>query len=50
MSVAKRGRSRHWWPGSSYVNWVGIDGYYYSPSDTFTKVFGGTIRSGAPVH
>ena len=18
-----------WWPGSSYVTWVGIDGYYY---------------------
>jgi hypothetical protein len=21
-----------WWPGSSYVNWVGIDGYYNKPS------------------
>ena len=20
---------RPWWPGSSYVTWVGIDGYYY---------------------
>jgi mannan endo-1,4-beta-mannosidase len=32
-----------WWPGASYVTWVGIDGYYYRPSDTFTHVFGTTI-------
>jgi Glycosyl hydrolase family 26 len=32
-----------WWPGSSYVTWVGIDGYYFRPSDTFTTVFGRTI-------
>lgn len=32
-----------WWPGASYVTWVGIDGYYYTRSDTFTKVFGKTI-------
>lgn len=34
---------KEWWPGSQYVNWVGIDGYYYFPSDTFANVFGGTI-------
>ncbi len=33
-----------WWPGSSYVTWVGIDGYYYRQSDTFATVFGGTIE------
>ena len=33
-----------WWPGSSYVTWVGIDGYYFRPSDTFTSVFGSTIQ------
>jgi len=33
-----------WWPGSSYVTWVGIDGYYYRPADTFTRVFGKTIN------
>ncbi len=33
-----------WWPGNSYVNWVGIDGYYFLPSDTFASVFGRTIR------
>jgi mannan endo-1,4-beta-mannosidase len=32
-----------WWPGSKYVTWVGIDGYYYRPSDTFGAVFGTTI-------
>jgi hypothetical protein len=32
-----------WWPGPSYVTWVGIDGYYYRRSDTFAGVFGKTI-------
>jgi mannan endo-1,4-beta-mannosidase len=32
-----------WWPGAHYVTWVGIDGYYYRPSDTFASVFGTTI-------
>lgn len=32
-----------WWPGSSYVDWVGIDGYYYSPSTLFASLFGATI-------
>ena len=26
-----------WWPGSSYVTWVGVDGYYYSPADSFSE-------------
>jgi hypothetical protein len=32
-----------WWPGAKYVSWVGIDGYYSDPSDTFANVFGKTI-------
>ena len=32
-----------WWPGPSYVTWVGIDGFYNQPSDTFDKVFVPTI-------
>jgi mannan endo-1,4-beta-mannosidase len=32
-----------WWPGRSYVNWVGIDGYYYLPSQSFAQVYGPTI-------
>src|ERR1700729_3451478 len=34
-----------WWPGPSYVDWVGIDGYYNSPSDTFSRVFVPTINA-----
>lgn len=33
-----------WWPGTNYVTWVGIDGYYVKRSDTFSSVFGSTIR------
>jgi len=32
-----------WWPGSGYVTWVGIDGYYTLASDYFADVFGATI-------
>jgi mannan endo-1,4-beta-mannosidase len=35
---------RPWWPGSRYVDLVGIDGYYYRPSDTFASVFGRTVN------
>jgi mannan endo-1,4-beta-mannosidase len=34
-----------WWPGRSYVNWVGIDGYYFNSSSTFPQVFGPTIAA-----
>jgi mannan endo-1,4-beta-mannosidase len=34
-----------WWPGSSYVTWVGIDGYYYQSSEMFDPLFGPTIAS-----
>jgi mannan endo-1,4-beta-mannosidase len=37
------GPIRSWWPGAAYVTWVGVDGYYYRPSDTFATVFGPTI-------
>jgi mannan endo-1,4-beta-mannosidase len=44
---AKRGipSPARWWPGSSYVTWVGIDGYYLKPSWTFASLFGPTIRA-----
>jgi Glycosyl hydrolase family 26 len=32
-----------WWPGDKYVTWVGIDGYYYRPSESFFSIFGQTI-------
>jgi mannan endo-1,4-beta-mannosidase len=34
-----------WWPGSSYVTWVGIDGYYSNSSFTFASLFGPTIAA-----
>ena len=34
-----------WWPGRSYVTWVGIDGYYLDPSWTFASLFGPTIKA-----
>ena len=32
-----------WWPGARYVTWIGIDGYYYRPYETFASIFGKTI-------
>jgi mannan endo-1,4-beta-mannosidase len=43
QDVRGTGPIASWWPGSGYVTWVGIDGYYYRPSDTFATVFGKTI-------
>jgi mannan endo-1,4-beta-mannosidase len=28
-----------WWPGSQYVSWVGVSGYYYLPGDSFAYIF-----------
>ena len=28
-----------WWPGSDYVNWVGIDGHYIYQGQTFHSIF-----------
>jgi mannan endo-1,4-beta-mannosidase len=36
-------RPNPWWPGSSYVTWVGIDGYYLKPNWRFAPLFGPTI-------
>ncbi len=33
-----------WWPGANYVNWVGIDGFYYRPDSSFQSIFGATIK------
>jgi mannan endo-1,4-beta-mannosidase len=43
-----------WWPGSSYVTWIGIDGYLTGPQSTFGTVFAPTVAairafSSAPV-
>ena len=38
-------RPEPWWPGSKYVTWVGVDGYYYKPSWKFAPLFGPTIAA-----
>ena len=42
---ARVGSPGPWWPGSSYVTWVGIDGYYYNSNSTFASLFGPTIAA-----
>jgi mannan endo-1,4-beta-mannosidase len=34
---------RPWWPGAGWTDWVGIDGYYYFPSETYASVIGPTL-------
>ena len=36
---SRTGPVQDWWPGSRYVTWVGISGYYYLPGNTFENVF-----------
>lgn len=33
-----------WWPGASYVTWVGIDGHYYQLNAGFPQLFGATLN------
>jgi mannan endo-1,4-beta-mannosidase len=42
-ALSSTGPIASWWPGPGYVDWVGIDGYYYRRTDTFARVFGSTI-------
>ena len=39
--------SRHpvsaYWPGARYVQWVGIDGYFETPANTFRRLFSRTL-------
>jgi mannan endo-1,4-beta-mannosidase len=37
--VLSQGPVQSFWPGAAYVNWVGIDGYFTGPQDTFSNVF-----------
>lgn len=34
-----------WYPGDQYVTWVGLDGYFGQPTDTFESVFGPSISA-----
>jgi hypothetical protein len=33
-----------WYPGDAYVNWVGLDGYFYLTTDTYQSVFSASMR------
>ena len=39
------GHLRDWWPGARYVDWIGVDGYYFTRASTFKTVIGNTVRS-----
>jgi mannan endo-1,4-beta-mannosidase len=34
-----------WWPGASYVTWIGLDGYYGNTTDTFQSIFSSAITT-----
>jgi mannan endo-1,4-beta-mannosidase len=42
---AKTGPVHAWWPGASYVNWVGVSGYYFLPDETFGYIFKPVVAS-----
>jgi Glycosyl hydrolase family 26 len=33
-----------YWPGAKYVDDIGVDGYYFFPTDTFRIIFGQTLK------
>jgi mannan endo-1,4-beta-mannosidase len=37
--------ARRWWPGARYVNWIGLDAYYETPSDTFHSLFKNSLKA-----
>jgi hypothetical protein len=39
------GHLRDWWPGAHYVDWIGVDGYYFTRASTFRSVIGRTVQS-----
>lgn len=34
-----------WWPGSQYVDYIGIDGYYYNQDATFASLFAPAVNA-----
>lgn len=41
----KTGPVHDWWPGASYVNWVGVSGYYFLPDENFSYIFKPVVAS-----
>jgi len=37
--------ARRWWPGARYVQWIGLDSYFETPSDTFHSLFAYNLRA-----
>lgn len=44
IAFPRSGPVAAYWPGAAYVDWVGIDGYYERPKETFRNHFLPTIR------
>jgi hypothetical protein len=42
---SQTGPVHDWWPGSRYVTWVGVAGYYWLPGETFKYIFGRVVTS-----
>jgi hypothetical protein len=42
---SKTGPVRAWWPGSRYVDWVGVSGYYFVRGETFGYIFKPVVAS-----
>jgi len=32
-----------WYPGNSYVSWIGLDGYFFAPTETYASIFSRTM-------
>jgi hypothetical protein len=43
--TSRIGPPSQWWPGGAYVNWVGIDAYYSSASETFGTLLDETLSA-----
>jgi hypothetical protein len=37
--------ARRWWPGTRYVDWIGLDAYFETPYDTFHSIFKYPLRA-----
>jgi mannan endo-1,4-beta-mannosidase len=45
VTASKERQLRRYWPGSGWVNWVGLDGYYEFSPETFKSIFGPSITA-----
>jgi glycosyl hydrolase family 26 len=45
IAFPRSGPVTAYWPGAAYVDWIGIDGYYVRPGDTFGRLFMPTVRA-----